>query len=341
MKALVTGGGGFLGSNLVRALLARGDTVRVLARGDYPRLRALGAETVRGDITDAAATAAACRGMDVVFHTAAKAGWGDPRDFEAINVAGTQHVVDGCKQMGVPVLVHTSSPSVVHSDGDIEGGDESLPYGTRFTAHYPRTKMLSEALALAASDEKLKVVALRPRLIWGPGDRHILPRLLERARAGRLRRIGSRDPKCDFSYIDNCVHAHLLAADRLRAGAPLGGKAYFVSDDAPIGVWTMVDRMIGCAGLPPLKGSVPAGFAYAVGATLEAIHRTFGLEGDPLILRFAVTEFSQARWFNIGAAKRDLGYAPLIAQEEGLKRLAAEQQRESGVPEAARTPALG
>jgi len=327
MKAMVTGGGGFLGSNLVRALLARGDSVRVLARGDYPDLRALGAETVRGDITDAAATAKACAGMDVVFHTAAKAGgWGDPKEFEAINITGTQHVVDGCKQAGVPVLVHTSSPSVVHGHGDIEGADESIAYGTKFTAHYPRTKAISEQLARAASDASLKVVALRPHFIWGPGDRHLLPRLVVRAKAGRLRRIGSRDPKSDTIYIDNCVHAHLLAADKLRAGAPLGGKTYFVSDDAPIGVWTMADRMIACAGLPPITKSVPAGVAYAVGAMLEATHWLFRLDAEPMITRFGATELSHAQWFDISAAKRELGYAPLVTIDEGLRRLAAQLQ---------------
>ena len=327
MKALVTGGGGFLGSNLVRALRARGDEVRVLARGDYPELRVLGVETVRGDITDTAATAQACVGMDVVFHTAAKAGgWGDPKEYEAINVTGTQHVVDGCKQAGVPVLVHTSSPSVVHSDGDIEGADESIPYATHFTAHYPRTKALSEQLARAASDARLQVVALRPHFIWGPGDRHLLPRLLARAKTGRLRRIGSRDPKSDTIYIDNCVHAHLLAADRLRAGAPLGGKTYFVSDDEPIGVWTMADRMIACAGVGPVTKSIPAGVAYAAGATLEALHWLLRLDAEPLITRFAASELSHAQWFNIGAAKKDLGYAPLVTVEEGLRRLAQSLQ---------------
>jgi 2-alkyl-3-oxoalkanoate reductase len=322
VKALVTGGGGFLGSNLVKALRARGDEVRVLARGDYPELRTLGVETVRGDITDAVATAKACEGMDVVFHTAAKAGgWGDPKEYEAINITGTQNVVDGCKKAKVPVLVHTSSPSVVHGDGDIEGANESIPYGTHFTAHYPRTKALSEQLARAASDDALKVVALRPHFIWGPGDRHLLPRLLARAKTGRLRRIGSRDPKSDTIYIDNCVHAHLLAADKLRSGAPLGGKTYFVSDDAPIGVWTMADKMIGCAGVPPITRSIPAGVAYFAGSVLEATHWLFRIDKEPLITRFGASELSHAQWFDITAAKRDLGYAPLVSIEEGLTRL--------------------
>ncbi|MER2563531.1 MAG: NAD-dependent epimerase/dehydratase family protein [Myxococcaceae bacterium] len=324
MKAMVTGGGGFLGSNLVKALRARGDTVRVLARGDYPELRALGVETIRGDITDAAATAKACEGMDVVFHTAAKAGgWGDPKEYEAINVTGTDNVVAGCKAAKVPALVHTSSPSVVHSDHDIEGANESIPYATHFTAHYPRTKAISEQHALAASDTSLKVVALRPHFIWGPGDRHLLPRLIARAKTGRLKQIGSRDPKSDTIYIDNCVSAHLLAAQRLLDGAPISGKPYFVSDDAPIGVWTMANRMLACAGLGPVGRPIPAGLAYAVGAMMEGTFWLFGVEKEPLITRFAASELSHAQWFDISAAKRDLGYAATVSIDEGLTRLTA------------------
>jgi nucleoside-diphosphate-sugar epimerase len=340
VKAMVTGGGGFVGSGLVRALLARGDSVRVLARGDYPELRALGAETVRGDITDAAATAAACVGMDVVFHTAAKTGQGgDAKDYEPVNVTGTQHVIDGCKRAGVPVLVHTSSVSVVHAARDLEGADESLPYAEHFTSPYPRSKMLSERLVLAASDAKLTVVALRPHIIWGPGDRHVLPRLIRSAKAGRLRRFGSGDPKYDTTYIDNCVHAHLLAADRALAGAPLGGKAYFVSDDAPVGLWTMFNRLIGCAGVPPVTRTVPASVAYAVAAILEAVHRLFRLHGEPVISRFVVSQMSHAEWFDISAAKRDLGYAPQVSVEEGLKRLAEAYRASEPAP--SRPAALG
>ncbi|MCU0698122.1 MAG: NAD-dependent epimerase/dehydratase family protein [Myxococcaceae bacterium] len=324
MKAMVTGGGGFLGSHLVKALLARGDSVRVLARGDYPELRALGAETIRGDITDAAATAKACEGIDVVFHTAAKAGgWGDPKEYEAINVTGTDHVVAGCRAGKVPVLIHTSSPSVVHGHEDIEGANESIPYAKDFTAHYPRTKAISEQRALAASDASLKVIALRPHFIWGPGDRHLLPRLVARAKTGRLRQIGSRDPKCDTIYIDNCVDAHLLAAEALRGGAPLGGKVYFVSDDAPIGVWTMANKMLACAGLGPVGRPIPAGLAYGVGATMELVYALFGVEKEPLITRFGASELSYAQWFDISAAKRDLGYQPKVTIDEGLRRLAA------------------
>ncbi|WP_373048797.1 NAD-dependent epimerase/dehydratase family protein [Vulgatibacter sp.] len=324
MKALVTGGGGFLGSNLVRALLARGDEVRVLARGDYPALRALGAETLRGDVSDGEAVRAACAGMEVVFHTAALAGgWGDPRRYEAVNVGGTENVLAGCSAAGVPVLVHTSTPSVVHVGGDIEGGDESLPYADEFLADYPRTKAEAERRVRAASDERLRTVSIRPHFIWGPGDRHLLPRLVERSRAGRLRRVGGGDPLVDTIYVDNCVHAHLLAADRLRAGAAIGGRAYFVSDGEPVGVWTMANRMLEAAGEKPIAGSVPRFVAHGAGVMLEAWHRLTGNEREPLMTRFGASQLGHAQWFDIGAARRDLGYEPIVSREEGLRRLAA------------------
>ena len=324
MKALVTGGGGFLGAALVRALLARGDAVRILARGDYPELRALGAETVRGDVCDAAAVAAACEGVEVVFHTAALAGgWGDPRRFEAINVGGTENVIAGCRAAGVPHLVHTSTPSVVHTGGAIEGGDESLPYATRFTAHYPRTKAEAEKRVRAASGGALATVSIRPHFIWGPGDRHLLPRLLDRAKSGRLRRVGSGDPLTDTINVHNCGHAHRLAADRRRAGKAIGGRAYFVSDGPPVGLWTMANRMLAAAGAGPIPGSVPASLAWGVGALLEGWHALTGNEREPLMTRFGASELSHAQWFRIDAARADLGYEPIVDREEGLRRLAA------------------
>jgi len=324
VKALVTGGGGFVGEHLVKALLSRGDSVRLLARGDYPALAALGAETRQGDVRDASAVARATEGIDVVFHVAAKAGgWGSARDFESINVTGTENVIAACRASGTESLVYTSSPSVVHAHRDIEGADESLPYATQFTAHYPRTKALAEQLVRKASSPGLRTMALRPHLIWGPGDRHLLPRLVARANAGRLRQVGSRDVLTDTIYIDSCVDAHLKAAKALHVNAGLSGRVYFVSDDSPVGLWTMAGRMLAAVGARPIGAPIPSGLAYAVGATLEAVHGAFGLAREPLMTRFAASQLSHAQWFDIGAAKRDLAYVPRITIEEGLARLAS------------------
>lgn len=323
MKALVTGGGGFLGEAVVRALLARGDSVRVLARGDYPALKALGAETSRGDIRDATSTWRACAGMDAVFHVAAKAGgWGDPAEYEAINVRGTVNVIDACRKAGVQALVYTSTPSIVADGHDIEGADESIPYAKTFLADYPRTKALAELAVRAASDGRLATISLRPHFIWGPGDRHLLPRLIERARAGRLRQVGSRDVKVDTIYVDSCASAHLLAADKLREGKRLGGNVYFVSDGDPIGVWTMANRLLAAAGAPPVGRPVPAWLAAALGATLETAHRALRIEKEPLMTRFAAAQLSHAEWFDISAARRDLNYVPLVTIDEGIRRVA-------------------
>jgi len=321
VRALVTGGGGFLGEALVRALLGRGDRVRILARGDYPSLRALGAVGVRGDVSDAAAVAGACEEMEVVFHTAALAGgWGRARDFEATNVTGTRQVLAGCERHRVRALVYTSTPSVVHVDRDLEGADESLPLATRFSAHYPRTKALAEREVLAAP---VRSISLRPHLIWGPGDRHLLPRLLSRARAGRLRQVGGRDVKTDTTYVDNCVHAHLLAADALLAGGVAANRAYFVSDDQPVGLWTMANRLLQAAGGPPVGPPVPAWVASALGAVLEGVHGALGLATEPVMTRFAASQLSHAQWFDLSAIKRELGYAPRVSIDEGLERVAA------------------
>ena len=322
MKALVTGGGGFLGSAIVRMLVERGDVVRILARGEYPELEDLGVETMRGDIRDARAVQDACSGQDLVFHVAAKPPpWGARADYESINIDGTREVLDACREVGVTSLVYTSTPSVVAAEGDVEGLDESLPYASRFLADYPRTKAEAEKLVLAANCEGLRTVALRPHLIWGPGDPHFLPRFVAKARSGQLRRIGSRDPLVDTVYVDNAARAHVLAADRLLAGAAVHGKAYFISNGEPIGVWTMVDRMLEAAGIPPVRGRGPVWMAASAASVLEAKHRLFGLSGEPKITRFLVHEVTRSHWFDIGAARSELGYEPTITLDEGLARL--------------------
>jgi nucleoside-diphosphate-sugar epimerase len=164
-------------------------------------------------------------------------------------------------------------------------------------------------------------VSLRPHFIWGPGDRHLLPRLVARSRAGRLRQVGARDVKTDTCFVDNCVHAHLLAGDALLAGKAAGNPVYFVSDDAPIGLWTMANRMLAAAGAPPAGPPVPAWLAGALGATLEAVHGLLGLEREPMMTRFAASELSHAQWFDLTAIKRDLGYAPPVSMDEGFARL--------------------
>src|SRR5581483_2463045 len=173
-------------------------------------------------------------------------------------------------------LVFTSSPSVVGGGHAIEGGDESLPYPRHYLAHYPRTKAEAERLVLAANGPDLATVALRPHLIWGPGDNHLIPRLLARAKAGRLRQVGDGTNRVDVTYIDNAAAAHVLAADRLGPGSPAPGKAYFITNGEPVALWPFVNRVVALAGLPPVTKRIPAGVAYAAGAVLEAAYRLLG-----------------------------------------------------------------
>jgi nucleoside-diphosphate-sugar epimerase len=322
MNVLVTGGGGFLGGAIVRGLVARGATVRSLARGNYPALHALGVAQVRGDLADADAVKRAVDGCSLVFHVAAKAGiWGPYADYYRSNVKGTRNVIAACRACGVRRLVFTSSPSVVFDGRDMEGVDESVPYPRHYDAPYPATKAEAEQLVRAAGDDTLATVALRPHLIWGPGDTNLVPRIIARARAGRLRRIGGRVNRVDSTYIDDAAAAHLLAADRLAPGSPIAGKVYFISQGEPWPIWDLVNRILQAARLPPVTRTVPRGLALLAGAACEAFARGLRLQDEPPMTRFLARELSSAHWFNIAAARRDLGYQPSVSIEEGMRRL--------------------
>ena len=323
MRALVTGGGGFLGGAVVRALVARGDEVVSLARSDYPALRELGVQTVRGDLADPPAVLSAAQGCDVVLHVAAKAGiWGSAADFERSNVEGTRSVVAACRTLGISRLVHTSTPSVVHDGGSIAGGDESLPYARHFSSDYPRTKAVAERLVLGAADDALATVALRPHLVWGPGDTQLVPRILQRARAGRLRLVAGGTAVIDTTYVDDAVAAHLDAADRLAPGAACSGRAYFITSGEPRPVRDVVNAILAAAGLPPETRSVPLPVAEAAGGALERVWRLLRRQDDPPMTRFLARQLATDHWFDISAARRDLGYAPAVGLDEGFRRLA-------------------
>jgi len=322
MKALVTGGGGFLGSVICRMLRERGEQVRSFSRGSHPALATLGVEQFRGDLADKAAVIAAADGCDIIFHVAAKAGiWGRYDDFYQANVVGTENIIAACHAVGINRLIHTSSPSVVFDGRDIDGGDESLPYPARFEAHYPHTKALAEQRVLAAASTELATVALRPHLIWGPGDNHLVPRIVAKGRSGKLRRIGRRPCLVDTVYVDNAAQAHLQAADRLSADSPLSGKAYFISNGEPLPLWDMVNRILAAADIPAVTRSISPGAAYAAGCLCEGLWGWLHLPGEPPMTRFVAHELATAHWFSLEAARRDFGYHPEISIEQGLIRL--------------------
>ena len=324
MKALVTGGGGFLGGAIVRRLVERGWPVRTFQRGHYQQLDELGVEQIRGDISDTEAVSGVVDGCDIVFHVAAKVDpWGAYQPFHRTNVVGTENVLAAMRSRGVPKLVYTSTPSVVHSGGDLAGVDESEPYPEHFEAAYPQTKAMAEMAVLAANDHELLTVVLRPRLIWGPEDTNLVPQLVARARAGQLRFVGDGSNLVDTVYIDNAVDAHLLAADCLEPGASCAGRPYFISNGEPWPLKKVINGILGAAGLPPEERSVPLKAALVAGAVFENIYKVFPTRGGPRMSRFVARNFATAHWFDISAARRDLGYEPRISIEEGLARLRA------------------
>jgi 2-alkyl-3-oxoalkanoate reductase len=327
MKAAVTGGGGFLGKAIVRMLVARGDEVTVLGRSRYPDVEALGATCVQGDVVDLALVKDVVAGTDVVFHVAAKAGvWGEARAYESANIEGTQNVIDACVARGVSRLVHTSSPSVTFDGGHAENADESLPYPKVHLHHYGRTKAEAERRVLAANaaahrhgPQVLLTTALRPHIIYGPGDPHILPRLVARHRQGRLRIVGDGTNRVDVTYVENGAHAHLLAADALARDNPKNaGKAYFISDGHPVVPWQWVNRIFAAIGLPPLTKRVPYGVASVIGAAMEGAWGALRLGGEPPMTRFVAAQLGTSHWYNLAGARRDLGYEPVVDPETAL-----------------------
>ena len=315
--ALVTGGGGFLGRSLVMKLIEQGVRVRTFSRRRYPDLDIAGVEQHQGDIGNRKAVATACRGMDTVYHVAAKTGvWGRYADYHDVNVVGTLNVIAACKAEDSVCLVYTSSPSVVFDGRDMEGVDESVPYPDHYRSPYPQTKALAEQAVVKASAEGLRTIILRPHLIWGPRDNHLVPRIL--ARAEHLRRIGNGRNRVDTVYIDNAADAHILAADALKSRPELSGRIYFISQGDPLPLWDMVNAILAAGGKPPVRKSVSLRTAMLIGTVLETIYRTLRLKREPPLTRFVAEELSTAHWFDISAARRDLGYRPVVSTASGL-----------------------
>lgn len=322
MKALVTGGGGFLGYAIVKQLRAANIDVHSYSRKLYPKLDALQVRQFKGDLGDEQQLTEAAKGCDIVFHVAAKAGiWGSYDSYYQANVCGTENVIKVCRSLNICKLIYTSSPSVVFNGRSMEGLDESLPYPDHYETAYPKTKAIAERLINKANDHQLATVSLRPHLIWGPEDNHLTPRIIERGRAGKLRRIGYQDHKVDCIYVDNAAHAHILAAQQLTPGCTIAGKNYFISQDDPRDLWEIVNSILATADLPAVTKSIPFCAAYCIGSLCELVYHGLKIGHEPPITRFLARELSTAHWFSMQAAKNDFGYSPLISIEEGLKKL--------------------
>lgn len=323
MNVLVTGGGGFLGRYIVEQLVARGERVRSFSRRSYAFLETLGVEAIVGDVCDSNAVSRACQGMDVVIHTIGIAGiWGPWKKFFQVNTVGTQHVIAACHEHAVQRLVYSSSPSVTFDGSDQENVNESASYSRRWLCHYPHSKALAEQAVLAANvTGGLRTCALRPHLIWGPRDQHLVPRLLRRARQGKLRRVGDGTNRVDMIYVENAAQAHLLAMDALAADRPAAGKAYFISQGEPVNCWDWINEILALAGVAPVRRAISHRMAWRLGNLMELGYRLLGRQSEPAMTRFLAAQLANSHYFDISGARQDLGYQPAVSTAEGMQRL--------------------
>lgn len=321
-RVLVTGGGGFIGLALTRALCRQGVEVVVFGRHHYPKAQAAGAKCLQGDICDLQAVKQAVSGCDTVFHVAAKAGiWGPLSAYFSTNVQGTVNVIAACKKQDVRHLVYTSTPSVVFDGQNLEGADETTPYAQKPLCHYAATKIIAEQEVLQANCSCLKTTAIRPHLVWGPGDTNLIPRLVARGRSGDLRVVGSGNNLVDIAYIDNVVHAHLLAAENLATESTAAGLSFFIGQHEPVRLWGWINSLFEQMGVAPVKKSLSLTGARIIGSVLEISYALGGLDQEPKMTRFLAEQLALSHWFSKNQAERVLGYRDKVTTEEGVKRL--------------------
>ncbi|MEN8141606.1 MAG: NAD-dependent epimerase/dehydratase family protein [Thermodesulfobacteriota bacterium] len=328
-QALVTGGGGFVGLAVVRLLREMGIRTLVVGRHHYPEVEAVGGISLKGDIRDPAFLTTSMAGCDTVFHVAALAGiWGPWDDYYSINVRGTQNVIAACEQNKVARLVYTSTPSVVFNGESIQGLDESLPYAKSPLCHYAATKIMAEKLVLQANGPELMTTALRPHLVWGPGDTNLIPRLLARGRQGALKIVGDGQNRVDISYIDNVAQAHIAAAGNLEGGGGAAGQPFFISQGEPVLLWDWINELFSRLAIPPVTKRVSFLKAYRVGWLLEKVSGILRRQSEPPMTRFLAEQLAKSHWFAIDRAREVLDYSPQVTSEEGMERLLAWLKRE-------------
>ena len=323
MRVLVTGGGGFLGSHVVRELLAGGHEVRSLSRAEYPALAKLGVRTFQVDLAAGGPILEqALEGVQGVVHCAAKAGLAGPREsYLQANFVGTKNLLAASQRAGVTRFVHTSSPSVCFAGTDHVQAGADLPLSTQFLSAYPESKALAEKAVLAAHDPSgMATTALRPHLIFGPGDPHLIPRLIERAKKRKLIRVGSGKNEVSLTFVENAAHAHVLALQTLDENSPAGGKGYFVGQAEPVLLWPWIDELLLNLDLPPIKRHMPAKLAYAIGALCEGLFRILRKKGDPPMTRFLAAQLSTSHSYDLGPIQRDFAYRELVPLAEATER---------------------
>ncbi|MEZ6137113.1 MAG: NAD-dependent epimerase/dehydratase family protein [Pirellulaceae bacterium] len=321
-KVLVTGYGGFLGRAISKQLIEAGYAVRGIARRSYPELEAAGVEARRGDVSHRQTAWKACEGCDAVVHTAANAGvWGAWNEYYSANTLATSHLLEAVHRYNVTALVYTSSPSVTFDGKPQAGVDESVPYPQKWLCFYPQTKALAEQAVLAAAKVgKVRTCALRPHLIWGDGDPHLFPRVIQRTLAGRLRRVGDGRNLIDTVHVDVAARAHVQAVEKLLRGESLlNGQAFFLTDGQPTACWDWISEILNTAGVPVPNKSISYAAAYRIGAVLEAVFWALRVRREPPMTRFVAAQLALDHYFSIDKARRLLDYAPQVDRAARLQ----------------------
>ena len=324
MKILVTGGLGFIGFRIVEKLIEQGHEVHALGRTSVPppEKRIDGLHYHCHDLSVSVLSKGWFQGTETVFHVAAKAGVGGRfQEYLHANLTSTEKLLAAAKQAQVKRLIYTSTPSVVFSKFPICNGDESLPYSSENFSPYATTKAWAEKAVLSANDRSgMQTVALRPHLVWGAGDPHLLPRVIARHKAGKFKVVGDGKNQVDLTHVDNVVHAHLCALQAMVSEPSLGGKAYFIGQEEPVCLWEWLNLIFAKIGLPALEKNVAFKTAYQLGSLIEKVWSTLHLKSDPPMTRFVACQLAQDHWFSSRAARNDLNYRPILSMDQAMEK---------------------
>ncbi|PCJ18917.1 MAG: 3-beta hydroxysteroid dehydrogenase [Candidatus Cloacimonadota bacterium] len=322
MKVLVTGGGGFLGSHIVKQLLQESHEVHIIARGDYPNLQKLGVICHKADLSIKESLKYPLKDIETVFHVAALAGiWGDWDDYYKSNVLGTQNLLEVCQEQGVKKFVYTSSPSVVFDGSNMENVTESVPYPNSYKTHYPKSKAMSEKMVILANNDDFHTCSLRPHLIWGPGDNHLIPRFLKRAKVGALKIVGDGKNLVDTSYVFDCAKAHILAEKQLFKDSKVCGECYFISQGEAVNLFDWINQFVVASNQKKVTSKVPAKVAYFIGGLMEFVYSTFNIKSEPRMTKFLASELSTSHYFDISKAKNDFNFEPKYTMQSAFDEL--------------------
>jgi nucleoside-diphosphate-sugar epimerase len=319
MRAFVTGGSGFVGRNLIRTLIGRGDEVVALARSDRAaqQVEEAGGEVVRGDLDACEESEAAMKGCDVVFHSAAVVtDWGDPKYFERVNVTGTGNMLAAARAAGVPRFVHIGTEAVLVGGPPIVQADETWALPKRPIGLYPQTKGRAETLVREANDDALTTVVVRPRFIWGRDDTSLMPQLIESVNKGEFRWVSGGDYLTSTCHVDNVVEGALLAAEK-----GVGGEIYFLTDGEPVQMKSFLTAMMATRDVTPKDRNVPRWVARSLAWTLEGVWRLFRIGRRPPLTRSAIRLIGEEVTVVDAKARAELGYQGLVTHEQGLAEM--------------------